>query len=112
MKLKSHRQFVQEQIETQPELAAEYKKAQIAARFAVALAMLRETQGLTQQQLAEATGLKQPMLARYENGQIPTVPTLQRLAGALEVRVLIAPDAITFEPIARTRKSARRTEKV
>ena len=112
MKPKSHRQFVQEQIETEPELAQEYEKAQIAARFAIALAMLREKQGLTQQQLAEAAGLKQPMLARYENGQVPTVPTLQHLAGALEARVLIAPDAITFEPLAPQRKRARQTEKV
>lgn len=103
MKLKSHRQFVREQIEQEPELVEEYKKAQIDARFAVALAMLREKQGLTQQQLAESAGLKQPMLARYENGQIPTVPTLQRLAGALDARVLIAPDAITFEPLSRKR---------
>ncbi len=94
MKPKSHRQFVREQIDQEPELAAQYEKAQIAARFAVALAMLREKQGLTQQQLAESAGLKQPMLARYENGQIPTVPTLQRLAGALDARVLIAPDAV------------------
>ena len=38
------------------------------ARFAIALARLREKRGLTQQQLAQAAGLRQPMLARYERG--------------------------------------------
>lgn len=110
LNFKSHRQYVQEQIEKNPEFAAEYAKAQMKTRFAVALAMLREERGLTQQQLAEAAGLKQPMLARYENGQIPTVPTLQRLAAALEMRVLLSPDAITFEPLIPRRNSARRSK--
>ena len=70
-KRKAHRQFVQEQIEKSPEFAAEYSKVQLEKSFAVALAMLREERGITQQQLADAAGLRQPMLARYENGQSP-----------------------------------------
>jgi transcriptional regulator with XRE-family HTH domain len=108
MNFKSHRQYVQEQIEKNPEFAAEYAKAQMETRFAIALAMLREKQGMTQQQLAEAAGLSQPMLARYENGQIPTVPTLQRLAAALGARVLLLPDEITFESLSKRRNGAHR----
>jgi transcriptional regulator with XRE-family HTH domain len=108
MNLKSHRQFVQEQIEKSPEFAQEYDQSQNETRFAVALAMLREERGLTQQQLAESSGLSQPMLARYENGQIPTVPTLQRLAAALSARVLVSPDTVSFETVESTRVRSRR----
>lgn len=110
LNFKSHRQYVQEQFERNPEFAAEYAKAQMETRFAVALAMLREERGLTQQEVADKAGLKQPMLARYENGQIPTVSTLQRLAAALNARVLLSPDAITFEPLTNRRSTTRRTK--
>ncbi len=50
MNLKSHRQYVQEQSENE-EFAREYEQAQAQARFAVELAMARERQGLTQEQL-------------------------------------------------------------
>ena len=112
LNFKTQRQYAQEHIATSPEFAAEYVRAQMETRFAVALAMLRQERGLTQQQLAEASGLSQPMLARYEKGQIPTVPTLQRLAAALDARVLLSPDAITFESGAvRRRKPAKRISK-
>lgn len=110
LNFKSHRQYVQEQVEKNPEFAAEYAKAQMETRFAVALAMLREERGLTQQEVADKAGLKQPMLARYENGQIPTVPTLQRLAAALDARVLLSPDAITFEPVTSERRRPHRSK--
>lgn len=107
MQLKSHRQFVQEQTEDSPEFNREYELAGQRARFAVALAMQRERRGLTQQELSEISGLSQPMLARYENGQIPTVPTLQRLAAALNARVLLLSDAVIFEPLDDMRKKVQ-----
>ena len=108
LNFKSHRQYVQEQAQKNPEFAAEYTRAQMETRFAIALAMLREERGLTQQQLADSSGLSQPMLARYEKGQIPTVPTLQRLAAALEARVLLSADEIAFEPLVRKDNGLRR----
>lgn len=46
---------------------------------------LRLRAGLSQRQLAEATGMEQPNIARMESGQIadPKLSTLRRLATAL-----------------------------
>ena len=112
MNLKSHRQYVNEETAKSPELAQEYEKATSEARFAVALAMLREKRGLTQQQVAEKAGIAQPMLARYERGQLPTVSTLQRLAAALNARVTLLPDEIRIEPVVPRRLKPKSLEKI
>lgn len=92
-------EYLAEQIAKSPTFAAEYEKSLREMRFAVSLAMLREKRGLTQQALAKKTGIKQPMLARLEKGQIPTVPTLQRLARALDGRIIItAAGDVRMEP--------------
>lgn len=93
---KSHRQYVAEQIAADPSFAEELEKARAEVHFAIQLARMRERRKLTQLALAEAAGLKQPMLARYERGQIPTVPTLQRLAKALNAEVRVTADTIDF----------------
>lgn len=112
MNLKSHRQYADEQKAKSPEFAREYEKATSEARFAVALAMLREKRGLTQQEVAEKAGIAQPMLARYERGQLPTVPTLQRLAAALDARVTLLPDEIRIEPTPTRRAKPKLLEKI
>ena len=48
------------------------------------LARLRIIRGLTQQELAELVGTKQPSIARLESGKCsPSLPFLQRVAEAL-----------------------------
>ncbi|MDQ2798103.1 MAG: helix-turn-helix transcriptional regulator [Armatimonadota bacterium] len=75
-------------------------RAQEETRFALALAEMREARGLTQWELAEKTGIKQPMLARIERRQVLTLPTLRRLAHALNGRVIITPtDGIIVEAV-------------
>ena len=50
---------------------------------------IRETKGLTQDQLARAAGLLRPNLARVEAGKHrPTMDTLEKLAAALKVPVV------------------------
>ena len=50
---------------------------------------LRETKGLTQDQLARAAGLLRPNLARIEAGKHrPTMDTLEKIAAALKVPVV------------------------
>ncbi len=96
-------QYVAEQIAASPTFAAELAKAREGTRLGLALTKLREERGLTQREVSERTGIKQPMLARIERGQMPTVPTLRRIAQALNARVIIAPDtAIVVEAIAET----------
>ena len=57
------------------------------------VARLRIRRGLTQQQLAELVGTKQPSIARLESGKSePTISFLRRvvevLGGRLEVRIV------------------------
>ncbi|MFF2085568.1 helix-turn-helix domain-containing protein [Nocardia sp. NPDC058176] len=54
----------------------------------------REELGLTQSELATRAGLRQPAVARFEaGGTMPTIPLLERLAAALELRL-----RVEFEP--------------
>ena len=86
---KSHRQYVAQKIAASPAFAEELAKAREGTRLGLALTELREERGLTQREVSERTGIKQPMLARIERGQMPT---LRRIAQALNARVIIAPD--------------------
>ena len=72
-----------------PGFAEEYAKAKIETEFAVAVAAAREARGLTQAQLADKMHCKQQMVARYEKGQLPALPMLQRLATALGALITI-----------------------
>ena len=57
-------------------------------RMATRLRLLRERRGLTQEQLAEKSGVSRTYLARLETGrQDPTLSTLEKLAKALGVKV-------------------------
>ena len=111
---KSLQQYVAEQIATSPTFAGELAKAREGTRLGLALTELREQRGLTQRDVSERTGIKQPMLARIERGQMPTLPTLRRITQALNARVIIAPDtaivveAISGEMAEPKRKSIKR----
>ena len=72
-----------------PDFQAEWE----ASEPAYQVARLRIMRGLTQQQLAELVGTKQPSIARLESGKSePTISFLRRvveaLGGRLEVRIL------------------------
>jgi len=69
-----------------PEFRAEYE----ALEPAYELARLRIAKGLTQAQLAELVGTKEPRIARLESGKTePKLPFLRRVAEALGYRVEI-----------------------
>jgi len=78
-----------------PEFTAEFEAKKRELDFAIALAEARDTRKLTQDQLAQATGIKRPMLSRYEHGQIPELPTLRKLAAALNARIIIEANGAT-----------------
>jgi DNA-binding XRE family transcriptional regulator len=66
-----------------PEFRAEYER--LAPAFAVAEAVIRvrKLARLTQAQLAERMGAKQPFVARIESGStMPSVQTMMRIASA------------------------------
>jgi len=52
------------------------------------IARLRIQRGLTQTQLAEMVGTRQPSIARLENGSsVPSLSFLDRIATALDARI-------------------------
>lgn len=56
------------------------------AIFAANIARIRESKGLTQEQLGWAAGLHQTAIARIENGdRQPTLPTIFKIADGLDV---------------------------
>lgn len=90
---KTHEQVLKRMLQD-PEFRREYEALELADR----IARLRIDNGLTQEQLAQACGLKQPHIARLESGKtMPDWKTLWRVAEALGVHV-----RIEFEPASRT----------
>lgn len=102
----SFKEFLEEQL-LDEEFAANYDEVSAEMDFALAVVLRREKLGLTQQELAEKTGMKQPMLARIEGGQMPTPRTLQRLAKGLKVGVLFTGEGVMLLPMAGTKGTAR-----
>jgi DNA-binding XRE family transcriptional regulator len=52
------------------------------------IARLRILRGLTQTQLAEMVGTRQPSIARLENGSsLPSISFLQKVAAALDAKI-------------------------
>ena len=65
--------------------------------FAIIQAMIdaRKSKGMTQKQLADATGINQADISRLERGNAnPSLRTLQRLAAGMGMRL-----KLEFEPV-------------
>jgi transcriptional regulator with XRE-family HTH domain len=95
----SFKEYLEEQL-LDEEFAEAYEQVSEEMDFALALAMRREELGLTQQALASEVGIKQPMIARIESGQMPTAPTLQRLARGLKVNIVFTGFGMMLVPLA------------
>jgi len=75
--------YVAEQLQD-PDFRAEWE----ALEPAYQIARLRILRGLTQEQLAEQVGTKQPSIARLESGKgEPKLSFLRRVAEALDARI-------------------------
>lgn len=62
------------------------------AQYICMLAQLRNEHKITQKQLEELSGIKQPMIARIENGDtIPRIDTLIRLLEPMGLTLKIVP---------------------
>lgn len=89
----SHRQYVSNRRQRDPDFAAAYDEISATMDLALALADLRGHRGLTQRALAEKSGIKQPMINRIERGsQVPMPFTLLRLLAALDGVLTMFPD--------------------
>ena len=75
---------------TEPGATEAYAAARLAFELGKAVREMREQRGWTQARLAEAAGLTQPAVARFEaGGTVPTIPVLERLAQALEAELVV-----------------------
>jgi DNA-binding XRE family transcriptional regulator len=81
-------ELIQKECEKSAEFAAEFRRESERLDAAVALIKLREEVGMTQRQLAAATGKTQSTIARIENGNMnPSVKLLSEIAEALGRRL-------------------------
>jgi transcriptional regulator with XRE-family HTH domain len=94
----SFKDFLEEQL-LDAEFAGHYEEVSAEMDLALALVARREKLRLKQQDLAELTGIKQPMIARIEGGQMPSPKTLQRLARALEVGIVFTGEGVMVVPL-------------
>lgn len=68
----------------------ETRKAYDALETAYQVACLRIERGLTQKQLADLVGTKQPSIARLESGKVaPSLPFLNRVVEALGGQLIV-----------------------
>lgn len=80
----------------EPAAAEAYGHARTAFELGTAVRSLREERGWTQRQLAEAAGMTQPAVARFEaGGTTPTLAVLDRVARALGVDLVVRFDRRT-----------------
>lgn len=71
-----------------------YAAAKLAYELGLAVRELRERRGWSQARLAQAAGMTQSAVARFEaGGTVPTLPVLERLARALDAEL-----AVRFTP--------------
>jgi transcriptional regulator with XRE-family HTH domain len=85
--LKTIDQIVEERRQEDPKFAADWDRSAFAREVAVAVIKYRAERNLTQQQLADTTGLKQPAIARLEVGEKPpSLATLAKLSKATGLR--------------------------
>ena len=77
------RKFLDEQLED-PEFKAEWDALQPERALVQAMIDARKRTGMTQQQLAEKTGISQSDISKFETGGgNPSIKTLQRLAAGM-----------------------------
>lgn len=93
---KSARQYIEERRKRDSEFDQALVESRREGDLAIELVRIRELRGMSQYDLAEITGMKQPMIARIERGgQNPTLPTLRKLATALKATIQISAAGVT-----------------
>jgi ribosome-binding protein aMBF1 (putative translation factor) len=73
-----------------PEAGSGYQRARRALELGEQIRHLREAKGISQAELGRRIGSTQPAIARLEAGRVsPTLETLDRVAAALEVELVV-----------------------
>jgi len=88
--MKTNDELIVERLGTDPEFRAEWERTALARAVAVAIVRYRSEHDLSQRDLAQRLGMKQPQVARLELGEVnPSIETLMRLASELEIEFTI-----------------------
>jgi len=78
------KEYLKEQLETDPEFKVEYEKLQLEKKLVKKLAEARIQQNMTQKELAEKAGVRQSHLSRFESGKhTPSWDFVHRVAYSL-----------------------------
>ena len=102
--MESNDERIAEQLRTDPEFRAEWERTALARAVAVAIVRYRADHDLTQRELAERLGVKQPQVARLELGEVnPTMETLMRASAQLgiEFTIDVRPAGITVHNVTK-----------
>ncbi len=88
--MKTNDELIAEQLRTDPEFRAEWERTALARAVAVAVVGYRAEHDLSQRELAERLGMKQPQVARLELGEVnPGIDTLMRISAQLGIEFTI-----------------------
>lgn len=83
-------EYIEARARKEPAFREALQDASEQIEFARYLRQIREKRGISQTQLAEMIGTKQPAIARLESGSVvPRIELLQRLAKALSMKLEI-----------------------
>jgi len=81
---------VRNEILSNPEVKKEYEKLKPEYEIIRAVLNARKTKNLTQQQLADRTGVNRADISRLENGNSnPTIAQLQRIADGMDMTLKV-----------------------
>lgn len=87
--MKTNDELLAEQM-ADPAFRAELERTALARAVALRLLRYRSERELSQRDLAKLLDMEQPQVARLERGDVnPTLETLMRLAGALDIEFTI-----------------------
>ncbi len=88
--MKTNDELIVEQLRTDPQFRAEWERTALGRAVAVAIVRYRAERDLSQRDLAERLGMKQPQVARLELGEVnPTIATLMRISSSLGIEFTI-----------------------
>jgi transcriptional regulator with XRE-family HTH domain len=88
--MKTNEELIAEQLRTDPEFRAEWERTALARAVAVAIVRYRSEHDLSQRELADRLGMKQPQVARLELGEVnPGIETLMRISAQLGIEFTI-----------------------
>lgn len=83
-------ELISAQLRTDPEFRAEWERTALARAVAEAIIRYRAEHNLSQRQLGERLGMKQPQVARLELGEVnPSMETLTRVSAQLGIEFTI-----------------------